>query len=221
MVGDKVPIVIIGTGGTALEIVDTLLFINDTTRGQQWEIVGFLDDDERLWNTDIDGYPVLGPLSYAARYDDCAFVNAIGSPRNWLKRRAIIGSLGIPRDRFVNVIHPTATVSRTATLGRGIVILQHVTVGSHACVGNHVTILAGAVINHHSRIGDYCCLCAGVCVSGKVTVGSSCYIGTGATIRDGIVVGDNALIGMGSVVIADIEPSTVVCGNPARVLRRT
>lgn len=214
------PIIIIGAGGTAQEIVETLLFINDSGGGERWEIVGFLDDNEPLWNTSIDGYPVLGPLSEASSYANCVFVNAIGSPRNWLKRPGIIDRIAIPRERFVNVIHPTAVVARTATLGRGLVILQHVTIGSHAYVGDHVTILAGTIVNHHSRIGDFCCLCAGVCVSGNVTVHRNGYIGTGAVIRDGVVVGENCLIGMGSVVVGPVEPNTVVSGNPARVLRR-
>lgn len=220
MAQDKTHIVILGAGGTALEIVETVLWANNTAAGPLLSIVGFLDDNERLWGTYIDGYPVLGPLSAATQYANCRFVNAIGSSRNWYKRQVIIAHLGIPNDRFVNVIHPTATISKTAMLGRGIVALQHSTVGSHVQIGNHVTILANAVVNHHSLVGDNCCICSGVCVSGNVSVGNNCYIGTGAVIRDRVVVGENAFVGMGSVVVSDIEPNTVVCGNPARVLRR-
>jgi acetyltransferase-like isoleucine patch superfamily enzyme len=44
-------------------------------------------------------------------------------------------------------------------------------------------------------------------------------IGSGSTILCNVTIGENALIGAGSVVITDVEPNTIVAGNPARVLR--
>jgi len=40
-----------------------------------------------------------------------------------------------------------------------------------------------------------------------------------ATIRARVHIGDFSLIGAGSVVTKDVPPNTIVCGNPARVLR--
>ncbi|MDD5674247.1 MAG: acyltransferase [Chitinivibrionales bacterium] len=45
-------------------------------------------------------------------------------------------------------------------------------------------------------------------------------IGSGATILCGVTIGENALVGAGSVVIDDVEPNTIVAGNPAKLLRR-
>jgi acetyltransferase-like isoleucine patch superfamily enzyme len=50
-------------------------------------------------------------------------------------------------------------------------------------------------------------------------VGRGCYLGTGCALIGGITVGDGALVGMGSVVLRDVEPNTVVAGNPARFVR--
>ncbi len=46
------------------------------------------------------------------------------------------------------------------------------------------------------------------------------WIGAGATILPGVTVGENAVVGAGSVVTKDVEPNTMVAGNPARVIRR-
>ncbi len=35
-----------------------------------------------------------------------------------------------------------------------------------------------------------------------------------------MTIGENSVVGAGSVVTRDVPPSTVVAGNPARVLRR-
>jgi acetyltransferase-like isoleucine patch superfamily enzyme len=37
----------------------------------------------------------------------------------------------------------------------------------------------------------------------------------------GIRIGDAAVIGAGSVVTKDVEPDTIVAGNPARYLRKS
>ena len=45
-------------------------------------------------------------------------------------------------------------------------------------------------------------------------------IGSSATILAGVTIGENAIIGAGAVVTKDVPPSTIVAGNPAKVLRR-
>jgi maltose O-acetyltransferase len=47
------------------------------------------------------------------------------------------------------------------------------------------------------------------------------WIGANAVIRGGITVGNRAVIGAGSIVTHDVQPGTVVAGNPARLLRST
>lgn len=45
------------------------------------------------------------------------------------------------------------------------------------------------------------------------------WIGAGATILPGVTVGENAVVGAGSVVTHDVEPNTIVAGNPAGLIR--
>ncbi len=44
-------------------------------------------------------------------------------------------------------------------------------------------------------------------------------IGSNATILCGVTIGEGAIVGAGSVVTRDVEPYTIVVGNPARKLR--
>jgi acetyltransferase-like isoleucine patch superfamily enzyme len=44
-------------------------------------------------------------------------------------------------------------------------------------------------------------------------------IGSGATILSNLTIGENAIVGAGSVVTKDVPASTIVAGNPARILR--
>jgi virginiamycin A acetyltransferase len=57
-------------------------------------------------------------------------------------------------------------------------------------------------------------------LKGDTVVGNDVWIGEDATILPGVHVGDGAIIGMKSVVGSDVEPYTIVAGNPARPVRK-
>ena len=55
----------------------------------------------------------------------------------------------------------------------------------------------------------------------KTTViGNDVWIGNRALVLQGVKIGDGAIVGAGSVVTKDVEPYTIVAGNPARVIRK-
>ncbi|MBO1419265.1 CatB-related O-acetyltransferase, partial [Streptomyces sp. FH025] len=55
---------------------------------------------------------------------------------------------------------------------------------------------------------------------GDTVVGNDVWFGYGATVLPGVRIGDGAIIAAGAMVTADIEPYTIVGGNPARPIRR-
>jgi len=212
-------IIILGTGGNSVDILDTLNDINRARSQDIYQCNGFLDDNPDKWGKFICEKKILGPLSSALDYQNCLFVNGIGSPSNFLRKTEIIQKTLLSIDQFESIIHPTASVSKLSKIGRGSVIFQNVTITSNVYIGNHVIILPNTVISHDDIIGDYTCITGGVCISGGVEIGTSCYIGTNASVIGNIKIGNRCLVGMGSVVLHDIQENMVVAGNPARVLR--
>ena len=55
---------------------------------------------------------------------------------------------------------------------------------------------------------------------GDTVVGNDVWIGQNVTVLPGVHIGDGAVVGAESVVARDVEPYTVVAGNPARLIRR-
>lgn len=55
---------------------------------------------------------------------------------------------------------------------------------------------------------------------GNVIIGNDVWIGYGATILSGVTVGDGAVIGARAVVTKDVDPYSIVTGNPARLIRK-
>jgi len=54
---------------------------------------------------------------------------------------------------------------------------------------------------------------------GDTVIGNDVWIGQNATILPGVHIGDGAIIGANSVVGSNVEPYSVVVGNPAEVIR--
>ena len=57
-------------------------------------------------------------------------------------------------------------------------------------------------------------------LKGDTVIGNDVWIGQNAVILPGVHIGDGAIIGANSVVGSDIEPYTIVAGNPAKELRK-
>ena len=54
---------------------------------------------------------------------------------------------------------------------------------------------------------------------GDTVIGNDVWIGQNATILPGVHIGDGAIIGANSVVASDVEPYSIVVGNPAKLIR--
>ncbi len=55
---------------------------------------------------------------------------------------------------------------------------------------------------------------------GDINIGNDVWIGYNATIMAGVIIGDGAIIATNSTVITDVEPYTIVGGNPAREIKK-
>ena len=57
-------------------------------------------------------------------------------------------------------------------------------------------------------------------LKGDTVIGNDVWIGQNVTIMPGVHIGDGAIIGANSLVSKDVEPYTLVAGNPIRVIRK-
>jgi acetyltransferase-like isoleucine patch superfamily enzyme len=84
-------------------------------------------------------------------------------------------------------------------------------------LGNDVVVSPQTLIVDHDGYG----LDNKIALEKPVRIGNHVFIGVRATILKGVTVGDNSVIGAGAVVTKDVEPNTIVGGNPAKKIRNT
>jgi acetyltransferase-like isoleucine patch superfamily enzyme len=59
-----------------------------------------------------------------------------------------------------------------------------------------------------------------ICLNkGDIVIGNDVWIGNNVTIMAGVTIGDGAVIGCCTVVTKDVEPYSIVAGNPGRFIR--
>ncbi len=57
-------------------------------------------------------------------------------------------------------------------------------------------------------------------IKGDTVIGNDVWIGQNSVILPGVYIGDGAIIGANSVVGSDVDPYTIVAGNPAKKIRK-
>lgn len=121
-----------------------------------------------------------------------------------------------------------------ARIGSGCNLCAHTFIEGDVVVGNDVTVKSGVFLWDGTRIEDGAFLGPNATFTNDrmprskaypeayqgITVKRGASVGANATILPGVVIGQYAMVGAGAVVTRDVEPYTVVAGNPARVIRR-
>lgn len=214
-------IIIIGGMGNGTVVLSTILDINAIS--PEWEVLGFLNDSDEK---EINGYPVLGKINaetaqlYLADKSVYFYFSLISTKLNhtFIHR---LHELNIPVERFATLIHPTAVVSKFASIGHGVSIQPFVSVGPNVHLGNHIQIYAQSLIGHNSRLEDYTYVANNACIGASVTLKEGAYLGTNATTLENVTLGKWSLVGIGSVILRDVPDYAKVVGNPSKVIGST
>ncbi len=213
----KLPVIVIGAGGHASVVADTLLAAGVT-------VLGYTDADPKRCGMQLCGLPVLGDDGILSRYgyEDILLANGLGGVGGQPipARRRVQETLENQGWRFCSVIHPQAIVSKFARLEEAVQIMAGSVVQPGATIGRGSVINTAAVIEHDAFIGAWSNVAPHAVVCGQVSIGAASYVGAGATVRQGIIIGENTLIGAGSVVVKDFSGDGVLVGVPARLKER-
>ncbi len=200
-------LLIIGAGGHGKVVAEA-------AERSGWHHIRFLD---AAWPalTTVSGWPVVGKdADFSAFLDDIdGVVVAIGSNP---VRASLVNQLKEAGAALVNIIDPSALVSKRAVLGEGVMVLAGAVVNSDAKLGDGVIVNTASVVEHDCRVADGAHIAPGVVLGGAVDIGCLCLVGLGARVLPGVCVAESAVIAAGAVVHRHVAAGQVVKGVPAR-----
>jgi sugar O-acyltransferase (sialic acid O-acetyltransferase NeuD family) len=208
----KARLLIWGAGGHGKVAADTAMAMGSYSE------LAFIDDDPARHGMRVLGLPVLGASEKLAGLlsDRDELFIAIGdnSVRTDAWRRVQ------PLDpRLATLLHPLATVSRFAHVGKGTLVMPRVVINAGARIGTHCIVNTGAIVEHDCVVEDYVHLSPAVTIGGEARIEEAAHLGIGAIVLPGVRIARCAVVGAGSVVLHDLPAGIVAVGVPARNIR--
>jgi len=206
----KKRIAILGSGEWASQLADFIK--SDMTL----ELAGFVD------NKPVRGGVLCADNEVVALFQEDAFdylFIGIGYARFDLRKR-LFEDFTRKQIPFATIIHPTAVVSPTATIGVGTFIGPCSLINKDVVLGNNVVVNSSVLLAHNTEVGNHSYIAGRAAIAGYSKIGECSFIGLNSTVKDHVWIADNTTIGCAANVVKNIEESNhIYIGNPAKQLR--
>jgi len=116
--------------------------------------------------------------------------------------------------KFITDLILGCEIPASTKIGRGLIIHhgRALVLNADVIIGKNVTLKHNTTIGNKEDINGK--------NLGSPIIEDNVIIGPNSVIIGAIKVGKNSIIGAGSVVVKDVEPFSIVAGNPAKVIRK-
>lgn len=193
--------------GHAKVVLDVLEGREDLT------VIGLIDDFAENRERQVRGHAVLGTGEQLAALGLEGILLGFGEANG---RREAIASVRAAGLALPALVHPSAQISASASVGEGAQVLAGAYVGPDARVGEGVLVNTRAIVEHDVVLASGSVVSPGAVLAGRVALHPSVFVGAGATVLPDVVIGEGAVVGAGAVVTRDVAPGAIVTGVPAR-----
>lgn len=204
-------LIIIGAGN-----VGGFLAYNQNLFAEQFNLLGFLDDDANKMGKGFYGQKVLGNVDSIAGYPtDTALAIGIASPK---AKKAIYEKLKDKGFYFPSFIAGNAWLSNKVETGQGVILYPGVSINYETVVEDFVIMNMNCAVGHNCHIEKYCALAPGVNLAGFTKIEEGADMGIGVSTKQNMVVGEYSVIGGQSMIIKNVPANTKVAGVPAAAI---
>lgn len=206
------PLVLVGAGGHAVAAAEVAIRAGREIAGLLTREAG--EESNLPWPVLGDDGWLDGPMA-----PDHDFLVAVGMTDCGPLRARLYAALidrGLP---VATIVSPDATISPTAELLPGTIVMHRAVIGAGARIGANVIVNTAAVIEHGAVVGDHAHVSTGALVNGECAVGPGGLVGSGAILLQGVRLAANVALGAGAVAVRDLMQPGVYVGVPARRIR--
>ena len=201
-------VAVLGAGGFAAEVIEAAELAG-------WTVSGLYDEDVTAQGRVVMGNTCSGKISDFENGPQAAYIFAIGNNEG---RQRLTLSLAKRGHKAIILIHPEASVSRTALLGPGSYIAAGAFVGPQVKVGKHVIVNVGATIGHDAVLGDWTQICPGARVSGFAVLREGAFMGSNSVVGPHGVMEEWSKLGASSFAYRLVKARSLAVGVPARIV---
>lgn len=206
-------LIIIGCGGHGRAIADA------ADKMRNWDDLVFYDD-KLIGSKITDKWHNAGSIDDLMRCDrpiEGEFIVGIGDNARRATLTKNILTTGLKQ---AIVIHPNASVSDTATIGLGSVIMAGAVINIGVSISENCIINSNSTVEHDCKLLNGSHISSGAQITGGVELGELVWVGAGATIVNQATIGPNTIVGAGSTVLKNLPDNVVAIGSPAKIIKR-
>jgi sugar O-acyltransferase (sialic acid O-acetyltransferase NeuD family) len=203
-------LVIIGAGGHGRVVADCAQQL-----GGYCKII-FLDDCYNK-SKKSGNWPIVGLVEDFPQYIESSdFIVAFGN--NYLRAEAN-KNLENAKANIISLLHPSATISPNALIGKGVVICANAAINVGTEIADGCIINTGATIDHDCKLQPYVHVSPGVNIAGGVNIDKLSWLGIGSTVIECLTLAENTQVGAGAVVTQSTQENSLYLGIPAKRIR--
>jgi UDP-N-acetylbacillosamine N-acetyltransferase len=147
--------------------------VTETAEDLGYDEIAYLDDNNLR---------AIGKFDELEKFRD-KYENAFVAIGNNVLRSELINKLKDAGYKLPSLVHPSAYISRSATIGEGTIIEPRAILNTRSRVGDGCIISAGALIDHDAEIGDYCNIKPGAIVKDGWKIESSRKLDSNANVQ--------------------------------------
>jgi sugar O-acyltransferase (sialic acid O-acetyltransferase NeuD family) len=207
-------ILIVGAGGFGREV---LQWARDAWPESEDRIAGFLSSDADALEGFDCGHSVLGsPDVYRPAPGDRLLL-AIGIP---YARRRVAESLLAHGAEFLTLIHPTAIVAASASIGLGSVLCPYAVASDSCRVGQFVIINYHSSLGHDATAGAFSVLSPYATLGGHAHIEDDVFLGLHSSVGPGKTVGARSKVSANSCALVSAPSDSIIWGSPGTVRPR-
>lgn len=203
-------LVIVGAGGHGRVCADV-------ARAAGFEVAGFCDQARAHGETVSDAAVLASSIEELSDYADAADALFIALGDN-ARRMSLIEEARTRGFGLATLIHPSAVLSPSVTVGAGSVIVAGAVVNANSKIGEGCIVNTASSLDHDNDLASGVQICPGVHAAGNVRFGELAFVGTGAAIIPNIAIGARAVVAAGAVVTNDVGADQMVAGVPAAII---
>ena len=206
-------LLIVGAGGFGREVYQ---WAKDSLDINTYNFKGFLSNNP----SDLDCYSLEGriiddPVNYRVENND-RFLIAIGDIDTRIR---LIKSIKEKGGIFLTLLHKTAVVASSATIGEGVIACPFALISANVILDDFVLLNTYASCGHDSVIGKYSVLSPYATTNGFVSLADEVFMATHSTVTPKRIVGYRSKISANSVVMRDVPERSLVSGVPGKHVR--